>query len=197
QYAGSAGQFTRLGASTRLVDRSRFVVAVRPQQGRNYAHACSLDTMFAAASARQHRRGGGLERHDPATRVRLAYASGRADEHAGRTHTSTEGVGDTRKLLDYLTTECQVAFLCVAVVELVSEVHVLARGQFQRASAHCGYQVTGDRSTLARDDDDVGAERAHRLQLLLSEGIGADDGRSEEHTSELQSRENLVCRLLL
>src|SRR5690606_40909250 len=24
-----------------------------------------------------------------------------------------------------------------------------------------------------------------------------DDGRSEEHTSELQSRENLVCRLLL
>src|SRR5690606_39797201 len=25
----------------------------------------------------------------------------------------------------------------------------------------------------------------------------ADDARSEEHTSELQSRENLVCRLLL
>src|SRR5690606_41379358 len=27
--------------------------------------------------------------------------------------------------------------------------------------------------------------------------IGTDGGRSEEHTSELQSRENLVCRLLL
>src|SRR5690606_41165643 len=27
--------------------------------------------------------------------------------------------------------------------------------------------------------------------------IGADVGRSEEHTSELQSRENLGCRLLL
>src|SRR5690606_41961994 len=26
---------------------------------------------------------------------------------------------------------------------------------------------------------------------------GCTDGRSEEHTSELQSRENLVCRLLL
>src|SRR5690606_40703301 len=26
-------------------------------------------------------------------------------------------------------------------------------------------------------------------------GEGAGDGRSEEHTSELQSRENLVCRL--
>src|SRR5690606_40272235 len=27
--------------------------------------------------------------------------------------------------------------------------------------------------------------------------LGADVARSEEHTSELQSRENLVCRLLL
>src|SRR5690606_41204605 len=26
---------------------------------------------------------------------------------------------------------------------------------------------------------------------------GCENGRSEEHTSELQSRENLVCRLLL
>src|SRR5690606_39740102 len=42
---------------------------------------------------------------------------------------------------------------------------------------------------------------AHRLavspdQVLIT--AGADDAlRSEEHTSELQSRENLVCRLLL
>src|SRR5690606_41939211 len=28
-------------------------------------------------------------------------------------------------------------------------------------------------------------------------GVGTHIGRSEEHTSELQSRENLVCRLLL
>src|SRR5690606_41818092 len=28
-------------------------------------------------------------------------------------------------------------------------------------------------------------------------GISTGNGRSEEHTSELQSRENLVCRLLL
>src|SRR5436309_8697351 len=28
-------------------------------------------------------------------------------------------------------------------------------------------------------------------------GAGGAQGRSEEHTSELQSRENLVCRLLL
>src|SRR5690606_39346589 len=36
------------------------------------------------------------------------------------------------------------------------------------------------------------ARRAARLP-----GPGGGRGRSEEHTSELQSRENLVCRLLL
>src|SRR5690606_41425263 len=37
------------------------------------------------------------------------------------------------------------------------------------------------------------------LAHLLAErrGVGAMLDRSEEHTSELQSRENLVCRLLL
>src|SRR5690606_40099249 len=36
-------------------------------------------------------------------------------------------------------------------------------------------------------------------QHLLDAAVQVDDGvaRSEEHTSELQSRENLVCRLLL
>src|SRR5690606_41911686 len=33
--------------------------------------------------------------------------------------------------------------------------------------------------------------------LPVAGGGGLDGGRSEEHTSELQSRENLVCRLLL
>src|SRR5713101_9290420 len=35
------------------------------------------------------------------------------------------------------------------------------------------------------------------LQLHGSEAPGFDAGRSEEHTSELQSHVNLVCRLLL
>src|SRR5690606_39750096 len=46
----------------------------------------------------------------------------------------------------------------------------------------------------------VERERA-RLELVELErvavGAGHALGRSEEHTSELQSRENLVCRLLL
>src|SRR3712207_6881382 len=32
---------------------------------------------------------------------------------------------------------------------------------------------------------------------LAAETVGADGARSEEHTSELQSRQYLVCRLLL
>src|SRR6266511_4482375 len=48
---------------------------------------------------------------------------------------------------------------------------------------------------------DLGGGRRHDLgarQLQLERQVGAlDDLRSEEHTSELQSRENLVCRLLL
>src|SRR5206468_11248949 len=39
--------------------------------------------------------------------------------------------------------------------------------------------------------------RTHRLGELAARQDGPDDARSEEHTSELQSRSDLVCRLLL
>src|SRR5690606_41884031 len=58
--------------------------------------------------------------------------------------------------------------------------------------------VHGGRTDLVAGED-AGAGRARRkaehhqvVALVLVEA-----GRSEEHTSELQSRENLVCRLLL
>src|SRR5258708_24446712 len=42
----------------------------------------------------------------------------------------------------------------------------------------------------------VGRSNAEaRVELDL--GVALDDGRSEEHTSELQSPDHLVCRLLL
>src|SRR5256885_12979636 len=44
------------------------------------------------------------------------------------------------------------------------------------------------------------AQRSAQLQQLLARDLGlaaAEDHRSEEHTSELQSPCNLVCRLLL
>src|SRR6266511_5219369 len=47
-----------------------------------------------------------------------------------------------------------------------------------------------------------GLDRPHRvparsLPRQVPAGRGGQGSRSEEHTSELQSRENLVCRLLL
>src|SRR3712207_8650808 len=36
-----------------------------------------------------------------------------------------------------------------------------------------------------------------RYRVISREGSKLSDGRSEEHTSELQSRQYLVCRLLL
>src|SRR5690606_40339883 len=48
--------------------------------------------------------------------------------------------------------------------------------------------VNGSLATTGRTRADEGMDMRFDLQRL---------GRSEEHTSELQSRENLVCRLLL
>src|SRR5690606_42163281 len=42
----------------------------------------------------------------------------------------------------------------------------------------------------------IDVDAGQLLQRLGVAGAGAFDHRSEEHTSELQSRENLVCRLL-
>src|SRR5256886_5600701 len=53
----------------------------------------------------------------------------------------------------------------------------------------------------SRQFEDIGDKISEDiLPLLESEGIQLDEGerrRSEEHTSELQSQSNLVCRLLL
>src|SRR5690606_41387711 len=60
--------------------------------------------------------------------------------------------------------------------------------------------VRAGRTRLARvtggGADRRGGLVAARLRALRGRR-GAARGRSEEHTSELQSRENLVCRLLL
>src|SRR5690606_40237073 len=55
------------------------------------------------------------------------------------------------------------------------------------------------------DESEIGANQrllgfliaCHRASADLGLLLSGHDRRSEEHTSELQSRENLVCRLLL
>src|SRR5690606_39809601 len=64
----------------------------------------------------------------------------------------------------------------------------------------------GDRQPLSRGEAALtGTNGGHPPRRSLGDGavsVGVDEAfhcaaRSEEHTSELQSRENLVCRLLL
>src|SRR3712207_8929545 len=52
----------------------------------------------------------------------------------------------------------------------------------------------GRRARRVEQVEHVLAVDGHRLACL---GLAVDDVRSEEHTSELQSRQYLVCRLLL
>src|SRR5690606_40076993 len=51
----------------------------------------------------------------------------------------------------------------------------------------------GDGGMVVTDDESL----ARKLRSLRVHGRTPESKRSEEHTSELQSRENLVCRLLL
>src|SRR3712207_8343383 len=62
-----------------------------------------------------------------------------------------------------------------------------------------------ERGRLAHEHDLAGEEVVHAHIVGIAGELGAwrferqldTDGRSEEHTSELQSRQYLVCRLLL
>src|SRR5206468_4868007 len=75
---------------------------------------------------------------------------------------------------------------------------------FRSRSAHDG---AGDRDPLTLPAGEshaaVADDRVVPVGELRDEGVGVgdlggpDDLRSEEHTSELQSRSDLVCRLLL
>src|SRR3712207_8431988 len=57
--------------------------------------------------------------------------------------------------------------------------------------------VPGRGRLLVGDDGCVGAHRGDQREVGRAGLGGRAAGRSEEHTSELQSRQYLVCRLLL
>src|SRR5690606_42012186 len=75
----------------------------------------------------------------------------------------------------------------------------VAHPQSQRTIAGCRQGAIGCRQLGGVHADLRGAgRRPTQIDAFTSQSQGAVAGdRSEEHTSELQSRENLVCRLLL
>src|SRR5690606_40426859 len=61
---------------------------------------------------------------------------------------------------------------------------------------HVGAEALAEIPDVERDAEQV--RRTAGIHRVLDRAAAARSGaRSEEHTSELQSRENLVCRLLL
>src|SRR3989442_11553219 len=103
-----------------------------------------------------------------------------------------------------------VEFLLLGTVNLTSEDGREARsliGQPRRlallaylaAATPRGIQRRDRLLTLFWPELDQGRARAALRQALhvLREELGPEECRSEEHTSELQSRPHLVCRLLL
>src|SRR5690606_40014254 len=75
-----------------------------------------------------------------------------------------------------------------------------ARHQEVLVQSRCRFDRTIDRWSEARGDRTEGHRRVEHVVVEGEVAAGnASDAtlRSEEHTSELQSRENLVCRLLL
>src|SRR5438034_8651162 len=64
-------------------------------------------------------------------------------------------------------------------------------------SKYCGaYLRKGQAQEVARPPSST-SKRAHEVYISLSRGDEEFGPRSEEHTSELQSHSDLVCRLLL
>src|SRR5690606_41370093 len=76
-----------------------------------------------------------------------------------------------------------------------------------RRSSDLSLRLIPSRLQRAQGERGEGGLRDRQLRVLiadvhehpqqLEQMAGSDVARSEEHTSELQSRENLVCRLLL
>src|SRR5690606_41389500 len=60
-----------------------------------------------------------------------------------------------------------------------------------------GVEVDGDDLGGTGEASPCDGGVAHAAAAEHGDGVTTADLRSEEHTSELQSRENLVCRLLL
>src|SRR3712207_8650194 len=71
-----------------------------------------------------------------------------------------------------------------------------AQGQDVRVPGPAGDNRAAARARLPRCAGQPGLRRAGQLRAR-PEGADRVPGRSEEHTSELQSRQYLVCRLLL
>src|SRR5690606_42037697 len=83
------------------------------------------------------------------------------------------------------------ALFCIFTVAATTEIYTL--------SLHDAFRSAKNNEVLLGDGDETAVFSASSvtMQMATPKRDILDVNRSEEHTSELQSRENLVCRLLL
>src|SRR5690606_41302122 len=79
----------------------------------------------------------------------------------------------------------------------VSMCVLLVNGFPPAVTRSAGLETGGARASRASLGVSTDRPRVHGGHGFHTVAHRRDSGRSEEHTSELQSRENLVCRLLL
>src|SRR5690625_6574758 len=79
-----------------------------------------------------------------------------------------------------------------------SDTTFLGKIRYEGMSAHAGILFGQETAGILGFRTNFGLkDRRFRLMPETWIGLGAHSSRSEEHTSELQSRGHLVCRLLL
>src|SRR5688572_19217577 len=105
---------------------------------------------------------------------------------------------------DTLTKQQALDLLAAVLPVFTYGLGVVARYEMETRVAHISNEMAKVQKQMERVDKSKSAfisVAAHELKtpLTLIEGYAAmmQDIRSEEHTSELQSQSNLVCRLLL
>src|SRR5690606_40338565 len=84
--------------------------------------------------------------------------------------------------------------------ELIQVVAAVCRSELRQNDIACRFGGDEFVIVLPNTGPEQALQFACRLHQLLQTALSrfvAAGSRSEEHTSELQSRENLVCRLLL
>src|SRR5690606_27421290 len=107
-----------------------------------------------------------------------------------------------------LTEEVRASTVTVAEAEQMVLDYVRQYAPEPRSTPLAGNSIATDRNYIARDMPELDAHLHYRMVDVSSVKelvrrwyprvyYAKPEKRSEEHTSELQSRENLVCRLLL
>src|SRR5690606_2333098 len=127
-------------------------------------------------------------------KIVIKASSGLSEDEIKRMVADAEAhAAEDKKFRELVESRNRADALVHATEKTLAELGEKASGS-DRASVE---SALADLKTAIKGDDKDQIDRKSEALAKASSGIMAAAQRSEEHTSELQSRENLVCRLLL